>query len=187
MKVGVYVGSFDPVHKGHEKIVDYLLSNNYLDKIIVIPTKDYWDKNDLLSLDIRETMLKIAFKEKATILTSLSKYSYTYQIINELRKEYDNLYLIIGADNMVNFDKWKNVEDILKSNVLVLNRNDIDVNEYVNRFKEKDKFIIISDYPPIDISSTYIRDMIKERKYENVKNYINESVLKYIIENNLYL
>ena len=88
---------------------------------------------------------------------------------------------------MVNFDKWKNVEDILKSNVLVLNRNDIDVNEYVNRFKEKDKFIIISDYPPIDISSTYIRDMIKERKYENVKNYINESVLKYIIENNLYL
>lgn len=56
MKVGVYVGSFDPVHKGHEKIVDYLLSNNYLDKIIVIPTKDYWDKNDLLSLDIRDQL-----------------------------------------------------------------------------------------------------------------------------------
>ena len=50
MKIGVYVGSFNPVHKGHIKIVNHLIKNKYVDKVLVIPTGNYWDKNDLLSI-----------------------------------------------------------------------------------------------------------------------------------------
>ena len=50
MRKGVYVGSFDPVHKGHKMVVDYLLKNNYVDSIIVIPTGSYWDKNKMIGL-----------------------------------------------------------------------------------------------------------------------------------------
>ena len=58
MRIGVYVGSFDPVHNGHEKIVNHLLNKNYLDKIIIIPTGNYWDKQNITKLNHREKMLK---------------------------------------------------------------------------------------------------------------------------------
>ena len=58
MKIGVYVGSFNPPHKGHIKIVNHLI-NNYLDKVIIIPTGNYWDKFDLIDIQDRINMLKI--------------------------------------------------------------------------------------------------------------------------------
>lgn len=58
MKLGVYVGSFDPVHKGHKKVIDYLLENNYVEKVIVIPTVNYWDKTNLTNQIDRFNMLK---------------------------------------------------------------------------------------------------------------------------------
>ena len=58
MKIGVYVGSFNPVHIGHIHIVNYLIDNNYLDKVIIIPTKGYWDKDNLIDLKHRINMLK---------------------------------------------------------------------------------------------------------------------------------
>lgn len=186
MKVGVYVGSFDPVHKGHESIVKYLLTA-YLDKIILVPTNSYWDKQDLININFRIDMLKLVFKDKVIIDSSLSKYLYTYQIMEKLRKIYDNLYLIIGADNIVNFDKWKNVNIILKSHVIVLNRNGIDISKYVNSFIEKGMFVIFNEFPYLDISSTYIRDMIRENKFNKIKDCLSVDVLKYIRENNLYL
>ena len=56
MRKGVYVGSFDPVHKGHKMVVDYLLKNNYVDSIIVIPTGSYWDKNKMIDVSYRIEM-----------------------------------------------------------------------------------------------------------------------------------
>ena len=52
MKIGVYVGSFNPVHIGHIKIVKYLINNNYFDKVIIIPTGNYWNKQNLTILPI---------------------------------------------------------------------------------------------------------------------------------------
>ena len=57
MKIGIYVGSFNPPHKGHIKIVNHLI-NNYLDKVIIIPTGNYWDKLDLVSINDRINMIK---------------------------------------------------------------------------------------------------------------------------------
>ena len=58
MKIGIYVGSFNPPHKGHIKIVNHLIKN-YLDKIIIIPTGNYWDKLDLVSINDRINMLRL--------------------------------------------------------------------------------------------------------------------------------
>lgn len=132
-------------------------------------------------------MLKLVFKDKVIIDTKLSKYIYTYQIMGDLRKKYNDLYLIIGADNIVNFDKWKNVQNILENYVIVIKRNDIDMEGYINNFKEKDKFIIINNFSFLDISSTYIRSMIRKGKYDKISQYLNKDVLKYIRDNNLYL
>ncbi len=53
MRIGVYVGSFNPIHRGHKYVMDYLLNNNIVDKVLIIPTGNYWDKNNLIDVEYR--------------------------------------------------------------------------------------------------------------------------------------
>ena len=186
MKIGVYVGSFNPPHKGHIKIVNHLI-NNYLDKVIVIPTGNYWDKKDLVSVQDRINMLKIYETENIIIDNKNNDIEYTYQILDKLSNEYDkeNLYLIIGADNIINFDIWKNYEEILKYNLIILNRNDINITQYLEKLNKKDKYIIVNDLPNIDISSTMIRNKIKDNE-NDLNEYLDKEVYEYIKEKKLY-
>ncbi len=182
MKLGVYVGSFDPVHVGHIKVMDYLIENKYVDKIIMMATYDYWNKKTKANINARVDMLKLLKKDYLIVDDVNNKYKYTFQILDKLNKVYseDELYLIISADNIITFKNWMNVNDILKNNkVIVMNRNNIDIKKYVDEFIQKDRFIIIQDYPFIDISSTRLRNKID-------KKYLEESVYNYIIDNNLY-
>lgn len=187
MKIGIYVGSFNPPHKGHLKIVNHLI-NNYLDKVIIIPTGNYWDKLDLVSINDRINMLKYYENENIIIDAKNNNIEYTYQILEKLSKENneDELYLIIGADNIINFDKWKNYQDILKYNLIILNRSNIDIIKYLYKLNKKDKYIIVNDLPNIDISSTMIRNKIKEQDTKNILELIDENVYEYIEKNNLY-
>lgn len=186
MKIGIYVGSFNPPHKGHIKIVNHLL-NNYLDKIIIIATGNYWDKNNLINIEDRINMLKLYENENIIIDKKNNNIEYTYQILNILSNEYkeDELYLVIGADNIINFDKWKNYEEILKYNLIILNRSNIDVIKYLNYLDKKDKYIIVNDLPNIDISSTIIRSKIKNKQGDLIK-YIDNDVYEYIKLKKLY-
>ena len=186
MKIGVFVGSFNPVHKGHMRIVNYVLEK-YLDKVIVIPTGNYWNKQDLLDVNHRINMLKTYENERIIIDEENNNIQYTYQVLKNLNKKYPNeeLYLIIGADNIVSFDKWKNYEELLNYNLIVVNRSDIDIKYHLNRLNKKDKYIITENLPNINLSSTYIRENIRNIKKINDK--IDIEVLKYINENNLYI
>lgn len=188
MKIGVYVGSFDPFHKGHKIGIDYLLNNKYLDKIIVIPTMSYWDKNNLTDVKHRIKMLRFYETKNIIINDTLNDYQYTYQILNQLRKEYsnDNLYLIIGADNLEKFHLWKNTEEILNNKVIVLPRNNIDSLKYVNKFTKKENFIIIDSFLNIDISSTEIRKYLKEKNYKEVDKYLDKTIIDYIVKYKVY-
>ncbi|MEG0576913.1 MAG: adenylyltransferase/cytidyltransferase family protein, partial [Bacilli bacterium] len=85
MKIGVYVGSFDPVHLGHLQIINYLLSSKTIDKIIVIPTGNYWNKKNLTDIKDRIDMLKLFETESIIIDSELFRFQYTYQILDELR------------------------------------------------------------------------------------------------------
>ncbi len=179
MKLGIYVGSFNPVHNGHLKVINYLLDNNYVDKVLVLPTPNYWDKQDLVDINHRVNMFKMFETEKIIVDDIHNKYPYTYLLLRSIKKDYPNdlLYLIIGADNLVNLDKWKNIDEILENKVLVLNRYDIDMDKYLVKFN-RSKFIIISNFNYINISSTEIRN-------GNYKE-LNSKVKKYIEENKLY-
>lgn len=184
-RVGVFVGSFDPIHKGHMHIMKYLLQYNLVDKIIVVPTGDYWSKSMEASLEDRIEMCKLVQSKKIEISTTLNKYEYTYQVLEELEKKYpmDYLFLIMGADNIIHFDKWKNIDHLLEYNIIVVNRDNIDINEYVEKFNKKDNFIVLDDFDFLSISSTYIRSNIEE---ENAKEFLDEKVLNYIKSKNLY-
>ena len=182
MKIGVFVGSFDPIHIGHIKVMDYLIDKKYLDKIIILPTGNYWGKNNLTDINKRCEMIKLIKRDYLIVDDVNNKYQYTYQILDALNKIYknDSLYLVIAADNIISFDKWKNVDDILlNNNVIVLNRDNINIKSYVDNYEQKDKFLIIQDYPFIKISSTELRRKIN-------KDFLDKKVYNYIIENHLY-
>ena len=180
MKLGIYMGSFNPPHKGHIKVVNYLLEEKIVDKVLIVPTLSYWDKTNLADIKDRINMLKFYENDKISIDTKNNKYVYTIELVKVLEKEYpkDTLYLIIGADNIVSFDKWKDYKELLKYKIIVMNRDNMDVNPYVNKLG-KDNFIILNNYPYIKISSTEIRNNINNK-------YLDKEVLDYIKNNNLY-
>ena len=180
MRLGIYVGSFNPVHVGHIHVVNYLLENNYVDKILLLPTPSYWDKTNLLDMNDRINMLKVYENDKVIVDTKHNNYPYTYQVLNSLRKDYkdDELYLIIGSDNIEKFDLWEHVDEILENKVIVVKRDDTDIEKYTSKFNTNN-FIIVNEFKPIDISSSRIRN---NKDY----NYLDKEVYNYIKENNLY-
>lgn len=187
MRLGVYVGSFDPVHKGHRGVVDYLLSNNIVDKILLIPTESYWDKNDLVDIEHRYKMLKVYESEKISVSKKYSDFRSTYEILDKLTADFDDdLYLIIGADNIVKFHLWSNIEEILRHKVVVLGRDGIDIEEHIKKFNKDDSFVLVKDFPQIDISSTLIREKIKKADFEGIEECLDNEVIQYIVNNKLY-
>ncbi len=180
MKTGIYIGSFNPPHKGHIYVVNYLLDNKFVDKVIIVPTESYWDKQNLIDLKDRINMLKFYENELIKIDTHNNAYPYTYLLMRQLSQEYpdDTLYLVIGADNIINFDKWKNYEELLNYKIIVMNRNNIDIDSYIKKYNTPN-FIVINDFPFLDISSTEIRNNLDNE-------YLDKRVLEYIRKNNLY-
>lgn len=187
MRVGVYVGSFNPPHKGHQNIADFLVREKYVDKVMIIPTLNYWDKQNLICLSDRVNMLEYLENDNIFVNSDLSKYEYTYQILEVLNENSaDDFYLIIGADNVKDFYKWKNVNEILKNHILVIPRDGININNYLDTFEEKDMFIIVKDFNSLNISSTYIRECIKDNRLDDLKEVMSKNLIDYIIKNNLY-
>ena len=181
MKLGIYVGSFNPVHKGHIDIMNYLLSNNYVDMILAVPTLDYWHKRNLADIKDRINMLKIFENERIIIDTEHNEYIYTCELLNVLKNDSRycsfEFYLIIGADNIIDFDKWKNYQELLNYKIIVMNRDNIDVYKYIKKLGGNN-FIVIYDYNYLNVSSTEIRNGHDEM--------LDENVLKYIRKNKLY-
>ena len=182
MKIGVYVGSFNPPHLGHIKCAQYLIDNNYVDKVLMLPTTNYWNKQNLVSIFHRVNMLRFYETDKIIVDDIHNNYLYSYMVLESIHKDYpkDALYLIIGADNLEKFHLWKRLDIIFKYKIIVLNRNGDDYFKYLNNYNNnKDKFIILSNFQSIDISSTIIRNNLNSK-------YISDRVRKYIVENNLY-
>ena len=94
MRIVVLVGSFNPVHNGHIHVVNYLVEHNIVDKVLIIPTLSYWDKNNLAPLEDRINMLKFFETDKIIIDESHMFKEYTYQVMDSLEKDYpDNEFM----------------------------------------------------------------------------------------------
>lgn len=185
MKIAVYVGSFNPVHKGHIKVVKKILKE-YVDKVIIVPTMSYWNKNNLISISDRINMLKLYETKDIVIDKKNNNYEFTYQVLRNIQKEYknDKIYLVIGDDLLRDFDKWKNISEILKYNIIVIKRNNID--ESIYKKYEKYNFIVTNKISSKEISSTIVRNMIVNGN-KDVLKYIDLKVYDYIKRNNLYV
>ena len=178
MKIGVYVGSFNPPHEGHHKVIEYVLEKKLVDKVLLLATPNYWHKNNLINIKEREEMLKVYENEKVQVDTIHNNYPYTYEVLRSLKKDYkeDEIYLIIGSDNLEKLHEWKNIEEILEYKIIILKREKIIKNELLKKYDNN--FIYCEDFNYLDVSSTDIR--------EGNEKYLNKDIKKYIEEHHLY-
>ena len=193
MKIGIFGGSFNPPHNMHKNIAKELIEKGYLDKVIFVPTgMKYEYKNNLLNDKIRVKMLSLMIKDEKNM--KISKYElknktvYTYETLNYFKKKYknDEIYFICGTDNLTYMDTWAKGIDILENyKILVIKRETDDINEIIKRLKKYQKNIIITDIIPNNISSTKIRNMIKDEN-KNINNYLDLNVLNYIKRKKIY-
>ena len=174
MRLGIYVGSFNPPHEGHHKVMKYLLEKNLVDKVLLLPTPNYWDKNDLIDINDRINMLKVYEEEKIEVDTTHNQNPFTYQVLRSLKKDYkdDELYLVIGSDNLERFHEWKEIKEILENKVIVLKRKNIIKNRQLEEYSHQ--FIYCEDFEFIDVSSTDIRNGNSKYLHPEIKKYIEE-------------
>lgn len=192
MKIGIFGGSFNPPHNMHTDIANYIINQQYVDKVVFVPTgSKYAYKNNLIEEEHRLNMLQILSDKNENIMVSdyelKSEVVYTIDTLKYFKELYpgDEIYFICGLDNFSYIDKWKNGEEILNNyKIIVINRDGNNLNELLDKFNEYKENIIVSNMEMKDISSTYIRENIED--IAKVRDFIDKDVLRYIQENNLY-
>lgn len=195
MKIGIFGGSFNPPHKMHKKIALDLIKNNYVDKIIFVPTGcKYKYKNNLLSNEIRFKMLMLMCKDNCNLYVSDYEFKddvvYTYETLDYFKNKYkdDDIYFICGTDNLSYIDKWKNGRGVLTNNkLLIIKRKTDNINDLLVKFKDYKNNIIVTNVLENEISSTEIRNNIKKGNVYDIESYVEKEVFNYIVDNKLYL
>ncbi|EGC84430.1 nicotinate (nicotinamide) nucleotide adenylyltransferase [Anaerococcus hydrogenalis] len=197
MKIGLFGGTFDPIHIGHLIIMENVINAMNLDKIYILPNSNPPHKlqNKKTDIKIRLKMVREAIKDNHKIEINDYDYRnnsihYTYQTIDFFKKTYpdDEFYFIIGEDSFLDIKKWKNYEQILKENLIVFKRyseiNSSLLSE-INEIKKYNKNIYLIDNMALDISSTLIRSLVKDKK--SIKYLVNDKVIEIINRENLYV
>lgn len=189
MKIGLYFGSFNPIHIGHLAIANYLVSFTELDQVwfIVSPQNPFKEQKGLLDDIHRYAIISRAiedysFLRVSNIEFSMPRPSYTIDTLVYLHEKYPQYQfsLIMGADNLRNFHKWKNYEQILSEYLIyVYPRLDTDIEICI-----KHPSIKIVEAPRIEISASFIRQAIKDGK--DIQAFLPYKAWKYIDEMNFY-
>ena len=192
MKIGVFGGSFNPPHKMHLKIGLELVNKQYVDKVVYVPTgSKYKYKNNLLPDKNRLEMLNILTKNQENLGVNdyelKDKVVYTCETLAYFKELYpnDQIYFICGADNLSYIDKWKNGEEILNNyKIIVMKRKGEDIEKLLKKFEDYQENIVVADVEQQDISSTDIRERLKNKEY--VLDVLDKNVYEYIRKNKLY-
>ena len=187
--VGIFGGTFDPIHNGHLITAQSVKELRNLEKIIFIPAyiSPHKQHAKASGAQHRFNMLKLAiekipFFECSDFEIKQHTISYTIDTLREFKKYYDKIDLIIGYDNIFQFHTWKEPDEILKlANVVVLKRKSSHPINYVDKYVESANFV---ETRGIEISATDIRN----RVHAGLPIYylVPEKVLEYINKNNLY-
>ena len=191
MKIGLYFGTFNPIHIGHLIIANHMAENSDLDQIwmVVTPHNPHKQKSTLLDDHHRLEMVHLATSDFSKIKPSdvefkLPQPNYTVNTLAHLQEKYPNyeFALIMGEDNLNSLHKWKNYEVILGNHHIYVyprfNSGEIDT-QFINHAK-----IHRVGAPVIELSSTFIRENIKNNK--NVIPMLSEKVWQYVEHNNFY-
>ena len=189
MKTGLFFGSFNPIHIGHMAIANYMVSFTDLQQVwfVVSPHNPLKEKKTLLSDMHRLRLVREAIADDTRFKASniefkLPQPSYTINTLAYLKEKHlaKQFALIIGADNLQTFHKWKNYEEILKQyEVYVYPRPGSDGGDLKSHPKVK-----WTNAPFMEISSTFIREAIRTKK--DIRHYLPEAAWKYIVEMHFY-
>ncbi|MGG6230026.1 nicotinate (nicotinamide) nucleotide adenylyltransferase [Tenacibaculum sp. SDUM215027] len=189
--IGLYFGTFNPIHIGHLIIANHLVENSDLDEIwmVVTPHNPFKKKSSLLDNHHRLEMVYLATEgyekiQPSDIEFKLPQPNYTINTLAHISEKHPNykFSLIMGEDNLKSLHKWKNYEFILEDyNIYVYPR--VSNGTVENQFKNHKKIHRV-EAPIVQISSTMIRNAINEEK--NCKPLLSEKVWKYIDEMNFY-
>ncbi len=188
-KIGLFFGSFNPVHIGHLVIANYFVEFTSIDELwfVISPQNPLKKKSTLLADFHRLYLLELAVKDSPIFKISdiefkMPRPSYTIDTLTYLQEKYPtkNFTIIMGSDGLKSLHKWKNYETILKNyGVFVYPRQgetDIDI--------AQKKSIIFVDGPKMEISSSFIRKAIKEGK--DIRHFLTPEVYNYIIDMHFY-
>jgi len=190
MKIGLYFGSFNPIHAGHLIIANHLLNITDIDQIwlVVSPQNPFKKKSNLADGYDRLHLAEIAIGDNDCIRTCNIEFelpvpSYTIDTLTYLREKHSgyNFSLIMGSDNIKSFHKWKNPEMILDHYEIFIYQRPGSISD---RYSEHENVHYL-DAPLLDISSSFIRKLIKEGK--SVRYMVAENVHEYLEENNMYV
>lgn len=199
MRIGIFGGAFNPIHNGHLTLAESYYESLHLDKIIFIPTSvpPHKTADYLVSQNDRLEMVRLAISDKSSFEVSDIEFhrrgkSYTYDTLLAVKELYpeSEIYLIIGADQFLTFHLWYKYKDILDTVTLCTSarQNEQEKQELYDYAKsldglKKDKYFI-ADYPVIRLSSSEIRDKIKNG--EDISALVPKRVCNYIFEKGLY-
>lgn len=196
--IGLFGGTFNPVHSGHIRLLKSVLDKMDFEKVIVLPDRipPHKQAHNLVSGKQRSEMCRLAFEDMPSVEISdfelkRSGKSYSVYTVRHFKELYpnDRLCFIMGSDMLLIFDKWYKYEEILSMATLVcISREDEDttkkLSEYAQKLTEKGGEVIVLDTPPMELSSSEIRE--KLRNSEDCSCYLPEKIVQYICENNLY-
>ncbi len=181
MNIGLYFGSFNPIHKGHTALAQYLLKHCGLDEVwlMVSPNNPLKEKNTLWNEQLRLRLVQIAIHDISGLRASdfefhLPRPSYTIDTLKALSKRYpeNEFYLIMGSDNMTIFHQWKDYEKILSDyKIIVYPREGDDIESLTKKYPQMQ---VVSGAPLFPVSSTMIRQRLKEGK--DISEYVDEPV-----------
>ncbi|HET8886665.1 MAG TPA: nicotinate (nicotinamide) nucleotide adenylyltransferase [Salinimicrobium sp.] len=190
-KIGLFFGTFNPIHIGHMIIANHFVEFSDLEEVwlVVTPQSPFKQKSNLLDNYQRLEMVHLACKDflklkPSDIEFNLTQPNYTIHTLVNLEEKYPKyeFSLIMGEDNLKNFHKWKNYEAILERFDLYVYPR-ISGKAIENPLGETGKIHVV-DAPIIEISSTFIRNSIKEGK--NIQPLLPAEVWKYIDLMNFY-
>ena len=180
MRVGLFFGTFNPLHNAHIAICNKLLEKKLIDEVWLVPTPHSPDKNPekLIDISIRLDMINLVINKIRNIKVSeielgMKKPNFTYLTLKEFKKKFphNEFAVIMGEDNFLNFDTWKNNE-FIKSNFQIISypRSRRSTND------------IFDDY--FEISSSAVRDLVKRKS--DISELVPKVIDNYIKRKALY-
>lgn len=189
--IGLFFGSFNPIHLGHTQLAEYIFEYSGVDEIwyIVSPRNPLKEQSELIDEHLRFRLIEMATEGKDYLKVSdiefdMPKPSYTINTLQALSEKYpeDNFILLIGSDNMQIFDQWKDYQTILNEySILVYPRKDFDYEPFEEIYPDMQ---ILEEAPFFEISSTDIRKLIKNN--QDASQWLHPDVYQFIKENSLY-
>ena len=205
-KVALFGGTFNPFHKAHINIIINTLETKIVDEIWIMPAYKPYHKdsneNFILDFDNRIKLINISIDslkkyrnkiklfdiEEELYKKNIIKNSYTNIILDYIFEKFPNIdfYFLLGSDSIYSINTWYNYKEIIKKTKFIIYKRDKDI----DKLKKEIEFLNIKsniiDNDIYDISSTTIRKYLKNKSYDEVKEFLINEELEYIKKNKLY-